>query len=110
MEKIKYIDVVFPNGEKWRVNAYPVAKECAEMNVPHMTNIDRNINPDKYDIVLNDDIDYLLSTEGFDDLRDYLENFSDWNTLEKKQIGSQSFPAYESWLMSGNFVAYEVME
>lgn len=108
MDKTKYIDVVFPNGEKWRVNAYPVAKECAESNVPNMTKIDRDINPEQYDIAIHDDIDYLLSPEGFDDLRDYLEGFSDWNSLDKEQIRSQGIPTYDAWLLSGNFVAYMV--
>ena len=105
--RTKYIDITFPNGEKWRVNAYPIAKECAEFNIKTYKTV---LDLAQYDIEVNDDIDYLLSSEGFDDLIDYMTNFSDWNNLDKSQVKTEGFPDHEGWLCSGNFISRAVIE
>lgn len=104
MERTDYINIIFPNGEKWRVNAYPIAKEAAEFNVK-VSKIDPDFDPEQYDIEINDNLDYYLSEDGFDDLLDYMENFSDWDKLDKKQVKTEGFPDHAGWLLSGNFVA-----
>lgn len=96
MSNIKFIDMTFPNGETWRVTAFPIAEERARFFV-------ESWNIDSEDLV-RDEIEYALSQEGFDDLIYYIENYMDWKCLDKRLLRKKEIaPSYEDWLLAGSF-------
>lgn len=104
MTKTEFIDFIFPNGEKWRIKAYPVAVQRAYsmVEIPDQ-------HPD-YENALNDEIEYALCPEGFDDLLYYLENHTEWNELDKELIKVfPDRPTYPEWLLAGEYVAKPIV-
>jgi hypothetical protein len=98
MSKTEFVDMSFPNGETWRVTAYPIAEERAQFFVEH-----ESIN---YEDVVRDEIEYALSPEGFDDLLYYIENYMEWKCLDKRLLRKKEItPSYEDWLLTGAFVS-----
>jgi hypothetical protein len=102
--RTKYIEMEFPDGTRWRINAYLIAVERAYFWVENI-----NENHLDYDNALNDEIEYALSSDGFDDLIHFMENLMDWNELEREKLPSLLVkPMYDYWLNSGNFLSKPV--
>jgi hypothetical protein len=104
MSRTEFIELSFPNGEKWRIKAYPIAVEraYAMVELPEQ-------HPD-YDNALNDEIEYVLCPEGFDDLLYYLENQMEWDKLDKELIKVIPMkPTYSEWLLAGDYYPKPVL-
>lgn len=103
-QRTEFIELMFPNGEKWRIKTYPIAVERAysmvELSDQH---------PD-FDNALNDEIEYALCPEGFDDLMYYFENHIEWDRLDKELIKTiPAKPKYEDWLLAGEYYVKPVL-
>ena len=104
MSKTEFIDMLFPNGETWRITAFPIAEERARFFVESW-----GIESRKYEHYVRDEIKYALSPEGFDDLIEYIENYMYWECLDKRLlIKKEIAPSYEDWLLAGSFTSEAV--
>jgi len=102
MSKTEFIDMTFPNGETWRVTAYPIAEERARFFV-------ESWGVNNYEDGVRDEIEYALSPKGFDDLLYYIENYMEWKCLDKRLlIKKEIAPSYEDWLLAGSFTSEAV--
>ena len=102
MSETQFIDLTFPNGETWRIAAYPVAEERAYFF------IDSSVSD--YEKVVKSEIDYALSPDGFDELIIYIEEYGEWNRLKKILLKRKPVvPSYDEWLLAGRF-QHEVVE
>jgi hypothetical protein len=106
--RTKFIDMEFPDGTTWRVKAYPVAVERA-YSIVDGEGIDED-HPD-YENAINDEIEYVLCPDGFEELMRFMENFMYWGDLEKAKIYSVPIkPTYGEWLSSGQYLSKPVVE
>jgi hypothetical protein len=104
--KTEFIEMEFPDGTKWKIKAYPIAVERAYSMVE---DIDKN-HPD-YENAFNDEIEYVLCSDGFEELMRFTETFMDWGDLEKEKIHSVPIkPTYGEWLLSGQCLCKPVIE
>ena len=101
MSKTEFIDMLFPNGETWRITAYPIAEERARFFV-------ESWGVNNYEDGVRDEIEYALSPEGLDDLIEYIENYMEWKDLDKKLLRNTMIPSYEDWLLAGSFTSEAV--
>jgi hypothetical protein len=96
MSETQFIDLTFPNGETWRITAYPIAEERAYFF------IDSSVSD--YEKVVKSEIDYVLSPDGFDELITYIEQYGEWNSFKKILLKRKSIsPSYDEWLLAGQF-------
>jgi len=98
----RYIDITFNNGETWRIHVNPIALDRARYYATHDCDDDASLN---FDTVVEDEMNYVLSSNGYDDLIDYMQNNCNWADLEKELIKSEAVvDRYDEWFSS---VEYE---
>lgn len=106
--RTEFIDIEFYDGTTWRIKAYPIAVERA-YSIMAGEGIDED-HPD-YENAFNDEIEYVLCPNGFEELMRYTENFMYWGDLEKEKIHVTPIkPTYGEWLESGQYLCKRVSE
>jgi hypothetical protein len=89
---MKQIEVTFPNGETWRIPAQVVAEDRARYFSE--LNFARGDVTDKEAAFL-DEVNFVLSDAGEDELLDYFRNNMDWNDVQAHAVKVEAVKAFD---------------
>lgn len=96
---VRWIHIRFPNGDVWRVDAEPIAKNRAEYYAKRESEgIVNGPDQNSYQRIFWDEFHYAIRSD--DELRDWMFNNMDWKDLPTKEfVSTEGGPNYhgDNW-------------